>query len=85
MTHTHENPEDAAATADEFEELPPLIDVKGLAERLNVSVKTIYSMRDRKDAPPAIRVGRNLRWDPADVNDWLETKREVPRQQSEDH
>lgn len=57
----------------------PLLDIQQVAAWLGVSVKTVYCMRARDDAPPAIQVGRRLRWDRSDVLAWLEAQREVPR------
>lgn len=41
-----------------------------LAERLNVTPKVIYGLRYRGEAPPAIRVGRELRFAVDDVERW---------------
>lgn len=47
-----------------------------LAEWLGISEKTI---RNRLcagiDMPAHIRIGRTRRWDPEDVNEWLDAKR----------
>lgn len=44
--------------------------VKELADRLNVPVKVIYNMRYHRKGPPAIRVGRELRFRLVDVERW---------------
>jgi len=46
------------------------LDITELAERLGVSKPVIYGMRYRGEAPPAIRVGRQLRWRLEDVEAW---------------
>ena len=38
---------------------------------LRVPVETLYQWRKRKYGPPAARIGRHLRYDPADVRDWF--------------
>ncbi len=47
-----------------------------LAERLNVSPKVIYGLRYRGEAPPAIRVGRELRFAVDDVAAWEQSRRD---------
>ncbi len=44
--------------------------VDGLAERWDTTPQVIYGLRYRGQAPPAIRVGRELRWDLAEVERW---------------
>jgi hypothetical protein len=39
---------------------------------LRVPVATLYQWRTRHLGPPAYRVGRHLRYDPADVRAWLD-------------
>ena len=53
-----------------------LLTIQELAERLTVSVGCIRAWRQRGDGPPAIRVGTALRWDPGEVDDWLNSRRE---------
>nr|MDT0658861.1 helix-turn-helix domain-containing protein [Micromonospora sp. DSM 115978] len=38
---------------------------------LRVPVETLYQWRKRKYGPPAARIGRHLRYDPADVRNWV--------------
>ena len=47
-----------------------------LAERLNVTPKVVYGLRYRGEAPPAIRVGRELRFDLRDVEAWEDARRD---------
>jgi len=53
----------------------PLMSVKDLAELLQVSVKTIYDWRYRGLGPTAIRVGRHVRYEPDEIERWLEIQR----------
>lgn len=53
-----------------------LLTIEDVAERLRVSVDTVRWLRQEGRFPPAMRVGRHLRWYPEDVADWLEGQRE---------
>jgi excisionase family DNA binding protein len=53
-----------------------LLTLNELADRLNVSAKVVYGLRYRNDAPPAIRVGRELRFRVADVEAWENARRD---------
>lgn len=54
-----------------------LLKVKGLAAHLGVSEATVYRKRSLgEDLPPAIRVGRGLRWRTTDVDAWLTAQME---------
>lgn len=49
-----------------------LLTTTQVAELLQVPVSTIYDWRaSRRSCPPAIRVGRHLRWRRTDVDEWL--------------
>ena len=54
----------------------PLLDIHQLAELLGVSEWTLYEWRNRRQGPPAIKVGRLLRWRLTDVETWLDQRRE---------
>lgn len=45
--------------------------IKEVSEFLNVPVGTLYQWRHRSVGPPAYRVGKHLRYDPAGVRRWL--------------
>jgi excisionase family DNA binding protein len=49
----------------------PLWGVEDVATFLRVPVPTLYQWRHRGLGPPAFKVGRHLRYDPAAVTDWL--------------
>lgn len=53
-----------------------LLTIEEVAERLRVKVLTIRWLRQEGRFPPAIKVGRRLVWDAADLEAWLETQRE---------
>ena len=44
-----------------------------VSEYLGISVNTLYQWRTRNYGPPARRVGRHLRYRPADVVAWFES------------
>jgi excisionase family DNA binding protein len=54
----------------------PLWTVHDVATFLGVPVGTIYHWRVRGEGPPAIRLGRHLRYDRAAVLAWVEHQSE---------
>ncbi|MEV6845453.1 helix-turn-helix domain-containing protein [Actinoplanes sp. NPDC051411] len=48
-----------------------LWEIEQVAAYLAVPVQTLYAWRKRNYGPPAGRVGRHLRYDPADVRAWF--------------
>jgi hypothetical protein len=48
--------------------------VEDVARFLKVPVETVYRWRKVKYGPPAARVGRYLRYDPADVWAWFKAR-----------
>ncbi|MCE7081555.1 helix-turn-helix domain-containing protein [Streptomyces sp. ST2-7A] len=42
-----------------------------LADLLSVPLETVRAWRRRRTGPPAVRVGKHLRYDPAAVRDWI--------------
>lgn len=53
-----------------------LLKIEQVASRLSVSVGCMRAWRLRGEGPPAIRIGSALRWDAAEVDSWLDTRRE---------
>jgi predicted DNA-binding transcriptional regulator AlpA len=53
-----------------------LLKIDQVASLLKVSVGCIRAWRIKGEGPPAIRIGTALRWDPAEVDDWLDSRRE---------
>jgi predicted DNA-binding transcriptional regulator AlpA len=54
-----------------------LLSVEEVARELGVAVKTVYQWRSRKPAPygpPAIKVGKYLRWKPEVVQAWIDAQ-----------
>lgn len=54
-----------------------LLSVEDVADFLGVPVNTLYQWRHKGTGPTAFRVGRFLRYDPAEVRAWLTTSAEV--------
>jgi excisionase family DNA binding protein len=54
--------------------LPDLLSVAELADYLGVPVSTIHYWRGKEQGPPALKVGRRLRFRVADVVRWLEER-----------
>jgi excisionase family DNA binding protein len=52
-----------------------LLSVKELAEMLQVPVRTIYDWRYRGLGPTSIRLGRHVRYEPNEIERWLNTQR----------
>ncbi|MEU4220869.1 helix-turn-helix domain-containing protein [Actinoplanes sp. NPDC026623] len=46
--------------------------VSDLSEYLGIPVGTLYQWRHRGQGPRARKVGRHLRYDPSDVQSWLD-------------
>lgn len=55
-----------------------LLGVHELAAYLDVPVKTLYAWRYRSEGPPALRVGRHLRYRWSDVQAWIEQRVDAP-------
>lgn len=54
--------------------MAPLLDVHHVSELLGgIPISTLYAWRHRRLGPPAIRVGRHLRYRPEDVEQWIDS------------
>ena len=56
-----------------------LLNLKETAGLIGVPVKTLYDWRHRGIGPTMIKVGRHLRIDPDDLDEWVQERRESPR------
>lgn len=52
-----------------------LMSVQQVAELLQVPATTIYQWRHQGEGPQPMRVGKYLRFDPADVASWIEARK----------
>ncbi|MGA5066154.1 helix-turn-helix domain-containing protein [Streptomyces exfoliatus] len=41
-----------------------------IAELFEVPLETVYQWRRKRTGPPGFRVGKHIRYDPADVQQW---------------
>jgi excisionase family DNA binding protein len=55
--------------------LHPLMTARQLSEYLEIPLATLYAWRYRNEGPPAVRVGRHLRYRADDVERWLSSRR----------
>ena len=49
-------------------------DIQTVANLLSVSAEHVRRLTDRGEIPPAIRLGRSLRWDLHQIRDWIDRK-----------
>ena len=61
------------------EQLPELLTVAELADYLGVPTSTIHYWRGRDEGPPALMVGKRLKFRVADVAEWLTQQEGVKR------
>ena len=59
------------------DDLPELLTIEDL-ERLypSLTARSIYAARHRGNGPRAVKLGKRLLFDPADVREWIEANRE---------
>lgn len=68
MTHSIDS---ATHGADAARARDALLTAEEVAEYLRVPVATLYAWRHKHVGPPALRVGRHLRYRIADIHTWL--------------
>jgi predicted DNA-binding transcriptional regulator AlpA len=57
-----------------------LLTLKEAATVLNVQPQTMHSMRRVGSGPRAVKVGKYLRYDPVELQEWLRAGGDSPRQ-----
>ena len=62
------------AATDTFDVGPALLDISGVAARLGVSVRHVRRLVFERRIP-YIKWGGHLRFDPVEINDWIERNR----------
>ncbi len=55
-----------------------LLTADQVAQHLQISRRALYEMRYLGDGPPAIKVGRRLRYRQQDLQAWLDQRTEQP-------
>ena len=58
--------------------LSRLLTVQELADLLQIPAKTIYTWRYKRNGPPAVPMGKYLRFRAEDVAAWLDERADVP-------
>ncbi|WP_030717405.1 helix-turn-helix domain-containing protein [Streptomyces sp. NRRL F-2580] len=53
-----------------------------VAELFDVPVETVYQWRKKRTGPPGFRVGKHLRYDPADVHAWIAEQKQADLSQA---
>ncbi len=66
-----------AAPSHRTDQLPVLLDIEGVATHLNITVRHVRRLVFERRIPH-VKVGRLLRFDPAEVAAWLQST-EVPQ------
>jgi predicted DNA-binding transcriptional regulator AlpA len=62
----------ARGSADSRPDLPDAyLTPADVAHRLRVPLETVYGWRKKRTGPPAFRVGKHLRYDPAALARWV--------------
>ena len=56
-----------------------MLTVEEVAKRLRISKWSVYQMVAAKKAPPALRVGRALRFDAAALERWIQEQSHTPQ------
>ena len=56
-------------------DVKPLWTIEDVSTYLGVPVKTLYGWRLKKVGPAAVRIGKHLRYDPAEVVAWFNAQR----------
>ncbi|MEU0115534.1 helix-turn-helix domain-containing protein [Streptomyces bobili] len=46
-----------------------------IAETFDVPVETVYQWRKKRTGPPGFRIGKHLRYDPADVHAYVDQRK----------
>lgn len=60
---------------------PTLWTPADLAERLQVTTENLAVMRHRGSGPPFVKIGRQVRYVPAQVMQWLEERKQLSTKQ----
>ncbi|MGV9283772.1 helix-turn-helix transcriptional regulator [Streptomyces sp. NPDC003730] len=50
-----------------------------IAAMFEVSVETVYQWRKKRTGPPGFRIGKHLRYDPADIRAYVTDRKNVDR------
>jgi excisionase family DNA binding protein len=67
----------AVKAARQIQSMEKLLSPTDLAQYLDVPRSTIYEWNYKRTGPPAIRIGKHVRYRLADVERWLGTRQKV--------
>ena len=62
--------------------IQPLMSAAEVTQAIGVSRRTFENLMYRKEGPPFLKIGRQRRWRPGDVNQWIDTLAEATRERS---
>jgi predicted DNA-binding transcriptional regulator AlpA len=60
--------------------IEPLMCAAEVTQAIGVSRRTFEKLMCRNEGPPFLMIGRQRRWRPGDVNQWIETLAEATRE-----
>jgi len=63
--------------------IDPMLDVKGLAEKLSASVRTVWRLVAAKVIPGPVRVGGCARWFESDIEEYQKKLKESREKRKE--
>lgn len=62
---------DQQNNGDQTNEVPELMRVGEVAEKLRVSVRTVWRLHSSGRIPKPLRLGNNVRWRSNEIADWI--------------
>src|ERR1700726_5022131 len=65
------------------DDVPKPLTPIALSELLSIPIQTLYRWHSRGEGPKARRIGRHLRYDPADVKQWLDERTKPSSRESD--
>ena len=68
----------ASVTESRFSDTDRLLHPTDLSELLGVPVATLANWRCARKGPPFVKVGRHVRYRPADVDRWIADRVSIP-------
>lgn len=60
--------------------IQPLMNAAEVTQAIKVSRRTFENLMCRQEGPPFLLIGRQRRWRPSDVNQWIDTLAQTTRE-----
>ena len=60
--------------------IEPLLSATEVTQVIGVSRRTFENLMCRQEGPPFLLIGRQRRWRPSDVNQWIDTLAQTTRE-----